>query len=133
MSKLITVATFQNPEDALFLRSLLESEEIPCRLSNEITISVLRAYSNGEAELQVPEEFEQATKELMRLHGYPIFGENRKEEEEGVIDRLNRITYGVPLLGRLRVEWRILWLLLLFSAAVALLIFYLFSVDGVPY
>ncbi len=57
MSKLITILTFTYVHEAHLAKSLLESEEVPVFIKNELTTQVISIYSNaiGGVELQVPE------------------------------------------------------------------------------
>jgi hypothetical protein len=66
--RLVTVAAFANAESANLARLHLESEQIPCCLDNEntaITLWYIQPAVGG-IKLQVPEEFADEARELLR-------------------------------------------------------------------
>jgi len=134
MSRLITIATFSNINSGAMLRSLLESEGIDCQFKDEATTQIFGGYANiGYAELQVPEEQLQEALSIMKINGYRSSYGKGENQVSPMLESLDNFSSRVPLLRHLKLEYRIIWLLIALAVAIGLLLSWLFTVDGVPY
>ncbi|MGL4993979.1 MAG: putative signal transducing protein [Bacteroidales bacterium] len=134
MSKFITIATFSNLNSGAVLRSLLESQDIECRFNNEATTQIFGGYANiGYAELQVIEEQLQEALEIMKENGYRSSIGKSDNNTNPMLESLERISSRIPILRHLKLEYRIIMILIALAVAIGLLLSWLFTVDGVPY
>jgi hypothetical protein len=103
----VTVARFPLPQDAYVARSLLEAEDIPVFLANELTIQVhnLLSAGLGGVELRVPREH--ALRARRRLEEGGLVPELTVPDDPGWLRRFDRRTADWPWLGRQPVELRV--------------------------
>ncbi|MCF8233986.1 MAG: DUF2007 domain-containing protein [Bacteroidales bacterium] len=109
----ITIRTFTFPQEAYFVKSLLESQEIPVFLKDELMVQVYNFASNavGGVKLQVPEKDVEKAREILNENGY--LAEEASQEPPRFVKKLMNFTAQLPLLGRLNFIARILILLFL--------------------
>lgn len=95
MSKLVTIKTFNHPNDLLVIRSRLESEGIECFVQDEQITQVHPFYSGavGGAKLQVREEDVERAIEIMKEVGHIQDGDLKPSKLD---IRLYRILSKIP-------------------------------------
>lgn len=115
MHNWITIISFTYPHEAHLVKVKLESENIVVNIKDELTAQVNNFYSNaiGGVKLQVKDsDFENAYKILLEF-GYIKDQENKPNK---LLLRFEQLTSSLPIIGKSRIELR-----LLLSAALILI------------
>ncbi len=128
---IVTVYSFSSPHELAIVVGRLESEGIECFVQDELTIQANPLYSNalGGIKLQVKEHDVERTVEILKESGY---NPEQSEESSRLIIWLDKQSERIPLLSKLRVEYRILTLLaftLIISSYLIYLITKPFAID----
>lgn len=112
MEKLITLTTFEYPFEAQVIKSKLVSEGIYVFLKDEMTVQVDNFLSNaiGGVKLQVYEKDVEKSLELLQLFDVTIYKHN---EPEGFAVKFDEYTKNVPLLGKISLVNRGLFIIVL--------------------
>ncbi|MGL4493270.1 MAG: DUF2007 domain-containing protein, partial [Tannerellaceae bacterium] len=101
MNTLVTIAEFNQPNRALFLKSLLEAEGIQCFLKDELTSQIYgTGIMFGGVKLQVLDTDVEAATRILIAGGFEedsVQLENQKEE----LESSKTIFSKVPYIGRL--------------------------------
>ena len=121
----ITLRTFTYNHELVLAKMLLESENIECYTKDELTVQAQPFYSNaiGGIKLQVKQsDFTKAT-EILKNGGY-LKDEDLIDGNLKLHNNLERITSGIGLLNKLKLETRLI-VIALFLAALLLMIFLL--------
>ena len=63
---MITVTTCSNPAEAMLLKSLLEANDIPAFVPDELTAQTAPNYSGGGLHLQVADEHAETARKLLQ-------------------------------------------------------------------
>lgn len=94
MSNWITVITFIYPHEAHIAKSVLESEDIPVFIKDELTAQVNNFYSTaiGGVKVQVPETEKEKAIELLREAGF-IKEEAKSSEPESFFNESSNCPY----------------------------------------
>ncbi len=122
--KFITVLTVTYPHELAIIKGLLESEEIECRIQDELTTQVNPLLSNaiGGVKLQVNEKDLEKTVEILLDAGYLKKSDLKPSKSWEQIDKY---TSKLPVLNKLRVERRLLVLTVIFIVLLFCFICYL--------
>ncbi len=129
MDKLVTVATFTYPSEAVVIKGRLESEGIDCFMKDEMTAQVHNFISNaiGGVKLQVRQSDAIRATEILKEAGYLDESDNGHSDFRTNIES---ITARIPLLKHLRIELRMAIFILVFLA-VLLFIIYLLTLSAI--
>lgn len=121
MESLYTIFTFSYPSEAYPLRSLLESEGIPCYLKDEINVQINPLGSNalGGVKLQVKAGDVKAAIELMDANGYSI---PKPQSTPVVWQKFDSFTGDFPLIGKMEIVYRFLFISAILLLLVILLL-----------
>lgn len=121
--KRITILTFDYPHDAIFAKSRLESEGIEVYLKDEHTVQANPLYSGaiGGVKLQVFESDLENARKILNM------SEELPDIEEGTppsnfLLKINEKTTGIPLIGHLRFELRIMIIIAIVVGLLATLV-----------
>lgn len=115
----MTILSFTYPHDAHLAKAKLESEGIEVYVKDEMTVQAVNFYSNaiGGVKLLVEDtEYEKAHNILIEL-GYL---NEQKTVPNKFLNRINKATSRFPLLGKARLELR---LIILVALALAIIVF----------
>lgn len=105
MDKIVEIARFQYPAEALTLRSLLEAEGIPCFLKDELSNQLLgNLVDIGGIRVEIREKDVPRALEVMRAGGYPI----ETEEEPESWKTISRLADRIPILKKLPLDKQLL-------------------------
>jgi len=117
-NKFITVLTVTYPHELAIIRGRLESEGIECFAQDELTIQVNPLYSNavGGIKLQVRESDCQRAVEILKEEGYV-----EEAPQPPTSYDFNKFTSSIPLLGKLRIEARLLIILAILTAIIVII------------
>ncbi len=120
--KFITVLTFTYPHELAIIRGRLESEGIECFAQDELTVQVNPFYSNaiGGIKLQVRESDYPKAVEILKEEGY-ITDRSASPSPSKFMVNFNKFTSSIPLIGKLRIEIRLLLLLSILAAIVVII------------
>lgn len=107
MDNFVTIMTFNHPAELAVLRPRLEADGIECVVLDELAAQVAPFYSNaiGGVKLQVKESDVLRAMEILKVGGY-INGEDLQHQEN--LTKFDRVTSRFPLFGNLRVEIRLM-------------------------
>lgn len=135
MSKWITVYTTSLPQDAYPPKALLESQGIKVFIKDELTAQMHNFLSNaiGGAKLQVSENDVEEAIRILKETGY-IREYNKKDNK--FIKNFDRMTSGIPLFGKMILEFRlVVFLAMLIFILIALIMVFSQSemVSGFEY
>ncbi|MGL4227712.1 MAG: DUF2007 domain-containing protein [Tannerellaceae bacterium] len=121
MNTLVTIAEFNQPNRALFLKSLLEAEGIQCFLKDELTSQIYgTGIMFGGVKLQVLDTDVEAATRILIAGGFEedsVQLENQKEE----LESSKTIFSKVPYIGRLSYPAQ-MWIILILTIALGLLL-----------
>jgi len=114
LDNFITLITFTYPAEMAVLRARLEAEGIECRVLDELTVQVNPFYSNaiGGVKLQVKTTDIESAKEVLREGGYEM---EKEAEIPRPLAKLDRLSMRIPIFSKLRLEFRLLIIRLLFA------------------
>lgn len=119
--KMVEIARFQYPAEALTLMALLQSEGIECYLRNELSSQLMAGYIDvGGARVEILESDVARALEVMEAGGYDIPSE---DEEAAQIRTVSGWTRHIPFLRNYALEKQIVILFLIIAVLLALLIF----------
>lgn len=122
MNPFITVISFNHPNELIVLKSRLEHEEIEFRTLDEETVQIDPFISNaiGGVKLQVKEGDIRKTKDILEELGYRM-----DTTDEGPINwiKINERTSHIPILNKMRVELRLLFILFTITSVIVLSIY----------
>lgn len=79
---MITVTTCSNPAEAMLLKSLLEANEIPTFVPDELTAQTAPNYSGGGLHLQVPDEHAEAARRILEEAQNAYASDDEDDAEE---------------------------------------------------
>ncbi len=118
----VTIAQFNLPQQAYVARSVLEAQDIPVFLANELTIQVNNAFSPGlgGVQLRVPREAALRGRRLLEEGG--LVPELTVPDDPTWLTRFDRRTEGLPWIGRQPLELRLALAIGLAAGVVLLLI-----------
>ncbi len=105
MENLITLLTFELPQESFVIKSKLESEDIYVFLKDEFTVQTDNFLSNaiGGVKLQVFEKDVEKSLEILKLYDVTIYKHN---EPENFVVLFQEITDNIPLLNKVSLENR---------------------------
>lgn len=117
----VTIAQFNLPQQAYVARSVLQAQDIPVFLANELTIQVNNAFSPGlgGVQLRVPREAALRGRRLLEEGG--LVPELTVPDDPNWMTRFDRLSEGWPWIGRKPLELR-LGLAIGLAAGLALLL-----------
>ena len=106
MNDFITIKTFTYPHEAEIVGGMLESEGIEYNIKDALTTQINPLYSNalGGAKLQVRQSDVEAALAILKETGYLKNGEVRFD----ILRDFESVTSAIPVLNKLRVEFRFL-------------------------
>lgn len=112
MENWITVISFTYPHEAHLVKGKLESEGFEVMIKDELTAQVNNFYSNaiGGVKLLVKESDYDNARQLLIQSGYII---EQSGEPNKLITRFDRLTSGLPLIGKSIIEFRLIILVAL--------------------
>ncbi len=120
MDKMVEIARFTYPSEARTLMALLESEDIPCYLRNELTTQLMAGYVDvGGARVEILESDVERAMQVMEEGGYLIPGE---EEEAEQLPQVTNWTRHIPFLKNAPLEKQIIGFLILLAILLGLII-----------
>ncbi len=124
MDKLVTIATFTYHSELTVIRAKLESENIECFIQDEMTAQIYTFASNaiGGIKLQVKQSDAIRAVETLKKAGYL---DKYNDEQDNFWINLEYRTNIIPLLKYLRIELRLVILVVLFLILVAFIIYLL--------
>ncbi len=105
MENLITLITFELPQESFIIKSKLESEDIYVFLKDEFTVQTDNFLSNaiGGVKLQVFEKDVEKSLEILKLYDVTIYKHN---EPEGFAVLFQETTDKISLLNKVSLENR---------------------------
>jgi len=112
MKKLITLTTFEYPQESYIIKSKLESEGIYVFLKDELTVQSDNFISNaiGGVKLQVFEQDVEKAKVILQLFDLTT---SKPLEPEKFVFVFDRITKKIPFIGKIPLENRGVTLIIL--------------------
>lgn len=120
MDKMVEIARFQIPSDALTLMALLQSEGIECYLRNEYSSQMMAGYVDvGGARVEILESDVAHALEVMEAGGYEIPAEDEQDQIQVVAGWARHI----PFLRNYTLEKQIIILFVIIAVLLALFIF----------
>lgn len=123
MEKMIEIASFQFPAEALTLCSLLESEGVQCYLRDEITSQILGNYVNiGGVKVEILEEDLPRALEIMEAGGY--ISDIETVEETEPIKAIHSFSEHIPFLRKYTLEKQIIIIFAIVAVLLALLVYF---------
>ncbi len=116
--KFITVLTFTYPQEVAIVRGRLESEGIECFVKDEFMAQVYHFYSAaiGGVKLQVKESDLAKAVEILKEAGYI---KDSDLQPPTFMTNLHRITAKIPLIGKLKLELRLIVMMFIFIGLIA--------------
>jgi len=120
MENLITLITFELPQESFIIKSKLESEDIYVFLKDEFTVQTDNFLSNaiGGVKLQVFEKDVEKSLEIIKLYDVKVYQNN---EPEGFAVLFEKFTNKIPLLREVPFSFRGVFIILFIITTVLLL------------
>lgn len=123
MDKMIEIASFQFPAEALTLRSLLESEGVQCYLRDELSSQILGSYVNiGGVKVEILEKDLPRALEIMEAGGY--LSDIETEENSDSAKAIHSFSGHIPFLRKYTLEKQIIIIFAIVAVLLALLIYF---------
>ncbi len=124
MDKLVTIATFTYHSELTVIKAKLESENIECFIQDEMTAQIYSFASNaiGGIKLQVKQSDAIRAIEILKKAGHL---DEPDDKNQNFWKNLEHRTSRIPLLKFLRIELRLIILIVIFLALVAFITYLL--------
>jgi hypothetical protein len=121
MDSLVTIYASYSLPDVAILKGRLENDGIHCYIKDEYVMQTNSAISNGIGGVKLQVKADDVEKALPILKELGYFEEEKKQSK--IVQTVDRLTSGIPLLNRIDAEQRIIALVFAIIAIVFIVMF----------